>query len=178
MPRQHRLAWAAAIRTSQYLENLLPQNQDGISVTKSSTFSRSTQIAQRISADPETVWHFLTTSAEYPQWNSTIVSMDGEISLGSKIKLVSTLDPSRTFNLKIKEYEPNVRLVWGDALGTRVFTLKSVNNGTRFEMTERIGGPAFPLFANKIPSFDESFNRFAADLKVAAEKGLETGSER
>ena len=28
----------------------------------------------------------------------------------------------------------------------------------------------FPLFANKIPSFDESFEQFATDLKTAAEK--------
>jgi hypothetical protein len=37
-------------------------------------------------------------------------------------------------------------------------------------MAEKIGGPVFPLFANKIPSFDASFTRFAADLKAAAEK--------
>ncbi|MFT7592135.1 MAG: hypothetical protein ACI9UJ_002064 [bacterium] len=27
----------------------------------------------------------------------------------------------------------------------------------------------FPLFANKIPSFDASFEQFTADLKIAAE---------
>jgi hypothetical protein len=36
-------------------------------------------------------------------------------------------------------------------------------------MTERIGGPLFPLFAGMIPSFDESFETFAADLKREAE---------
>jgi hypothetical protein len=36
-------------------------------------------------------------------------------------------------------------------------------------MTEKIGGPLFPLFASSIPSFDASFERFAADLKREAE---------
>jgi hypothetical protein len=36
-------------------------------------------------------------------------------------------------------------------------------------MTEKIGGPLFPLFAGAIPSFDEVFERYAADLKKEAE---------
>jgi hypothetical protein len=36
-------------------------------------------------------------------------------------------------------------------------------------MTEKIGGPLFPLFAGSIPSFDEVFERYAADLKKEAE---------
>jgi hypothetical protein len=36
-------------------------------------------------------------------------------------------------------------------------------------MREKIGGPLFPLFAGAIPSFDESFERFTADLKKEAE---------
>ena len=36
-------------------------------------------------------------------------------------------------------------------------------------MHEKIGGFMFPLFANKIPSFDESFEAFIADLKNKAE---------
>ena len=63
------------------------------------------------------------------------------------------------------------RLVWGDALGSRVYSLAETERGqTRFEMVERIGGPVFPLFANKIPSFDASFSQFTADLKSAAER--------
>jgi hypothetical protein len=55
-------------------------------------------------------------------------------------------------------------------VGTRVYTLTETNGGqTIFEMNERIGGPIFPLFAGKIPSFDASFEQFAADLKAAAE---------
>ncbi len=83
----------------------------------------------------------------------------------------STLAPARKFKLKVKEFEPNKRLVWGDAMGTRIFTLSPQSSGeTRFSMLEKIGGPIFPIFAWMIPPFDDSFNQFAADLKNAAEE--------
>ena len=40
-------------------------------------------------------------------------------------------------------------------------------------MTEKIGKPLFPLFAKMIPAFDESFEKFANDLKKEAEKNKE-----
>ncbi|MCB5292533.1 hypothetical protein [Arthrobacter sp. SO3] len=76
---------------------------DGTATTTRKTFSRTTRIAETINAGADTVWRLLTTAATYPEWNSTIVSLDGDISPGSKIRLVSALDPSRTFTLKIKE---------------------------------------------------------------------------
>jgi hypothetical protein len=36
-------------------------------------------------------------------------------------------------------------------------------------MTEEMGGPLIPLFSKYIPPFDESFEKFAADLKREAE---------
>ncbi|MGJ0385104.1 SRPBCC domain-containing protein [Paenarthrobacter nicotinovorans] len=144
---------------------------DGTATTTSKTFSRETRVATLIDAPPSKVWGLLTDAGNYPTWNSTVVSVDGEIAPGSKITLVSTLDPSRTFKLKVKEFQAPAKLAWGDALGTRTYTITETNDGrSRFEMAEKIGGPVFPLFANKIPSFDASFTRFAADLKAAAEK--------
>jgi len=124
---------------------------DGTASTTSKTFSRETQVANTIDAPPATVWGLLTDARSYPQWNSTVVSIVGEIAPGSKIKLVSTMDPSRTFNLKVKEFQAPTKLAWGDAMGTRVYTITETNDGrSRFEMSEKIGGPIFPLFANKI----------------------------
>ncbi len=126
-----------------------------------------------IAANPRTVWQFLTDASRYPSWNSTILEFKGQIAAGGRIELRSRLAPNRTFKLRFKEFSPPERLAWGDALGTRVYTLNPIaNGGTRFTMTEKIGGPIFPLFAKMIPSFDDSFNRFAADLKSAAEKNL------
>ena len=71
----------------------------------------------------------------------------------------------------MKEVEAEKRLVWGDAMGKREYKLTpSASGQTNFTMTEKIGGPLFPLFAKMIPPFDESFEKFALDLKNEAEK--------
>lgn len=143
--------------------------QLGKASTERKTFSRTTTIQQTIDTDAETIWSVLTNAKDYTRWNSTITALDGNIALHEKIKLKSTLDAKRTFKLKVKVFEPNAKLVWGDAMGERTYLLEKDGNGTRFTMTEKIGGPIFPLFASKIPSFDASFEQFAADLKQEAE---------
>lgn len=142
----------------------------GKATTTKSTFSRETSISTTIQADPAIVWALLTHAADYPRWNSTVTSIKGNIRQGETIELMSTLDPKRTFKLKVKEFVPEKRLVWGDAMGSRVYTIDKAEAGTVvFTMREKIGGPLFPLFAGMIPSFDGSFEKFAADLKREAE---------
>ena len=145
------------------------QTTSGKAITIKKTFSRETSVSTTISADPAILWALLTRAADFPRWNSTVTSIKGEIKQGGTIELKSTLDEKRTFKLKIKEFVPEKRLVWGDAQGSRVYTLEKGSGGVHFTMSERIGGPLFPLFAGMIPSFDESFERFAADLKKEAE---------
>lgn len=142
----------------------------GKATTIKTTFNRQTSVSIDINADTSIVWILLTKAPDYPRWNSTVISIEGNIALGEKIKLKSTLDAKRTFNLKVKEFEPERRLAWGDAMGNRVYTLTINANGTTtFSMVEKIGGPFFPLFAKMIPSFDQSFEIFASDLKKEAE---------
>lgn len=144
--------------------------QPGRATTEKKTFSRTTSISQSIQAEPAAIWSLLTNAKDFSNWNSTVISIEGEIALKEKIRLKSTLDSTRTFKLKVKEFVPNERLVWGDAMGERVYTLQKQGDATIFSMSEKIGGFMFPLFANKIPPFDESFEQFTADLKKAAEK--------
>ena len=133
-------------------------------------FSRETVVSIDIHASAETVWALLTGAAAYPSWCSTVLSIDGDIALGRRIALRSTLDPKRTFKLTVRECQPPTRLVWGDAMGQRTYEVTQTGAGqVRFSMREKIGGPLFPLFARMIPSFDEPFERFAADLKRRAE---------
>ena len=144
---------------------------NGIASTIKNTFSRETSVCLDIKAEPNKIWTLLTNASLYPKWNSTIISIEGNIAQGQTINLKSTLDPKRIFKLKVSETEPNQRLTWGDAMGKRTFTLeRNLTGGTTFTMREKIGGPLFPLFANMIPSFDQSFEQFAADLKKASEK--------
>ena len=152
-----------------FLSSLPIMAQTGTASTEKTTFSRTTTVSIEIQAPAATIWQILTTARDYPDWNSTIVSLDGEINTGEKIKLVSTLDPSRTFKLKVKEMHEPGKLVWGDAMGQRTYLLSESDGTTTFTITEKIGGLMFPLFASKIPSFDQSFEQFAADLKKKAE---------
>lgn len=146
----------------------MPQNGKATTIKK--TFSRATSVQIDIQADTATIWNLLTNATDFPRWNSTVLSIEGNIKKGEKIKLKSYLDPNRTFKIKIKEMLAEQKMVWGDMMGTRTFTLTKLANGVvAFRMHEKIDGPFFPLFASKIPSFDESFERYAADLKKEAE---------
>lgn len=149
--------------------------QNGKASTVKKTFSRTTSVGIEIKADPAIIWALLTDAAGYPRWNTTVISIEGNIAKGEKIKLKSTLDPKRTFALTVKEFEPMSKLVWGDAMGKRVYTLdRNAGGVVLFYMTEKIGGPIFPLFAKMIPPFDSSFEQFAACLKKEAESIMNT----
>lgn len=145
-------------------------NKGGKASTIKTTFSRETSVSIRINADPEIIWALLTKASDYTRWNSTITSIEGEIIPQGKIRLKSTLDAKRTFKLKVKEFEPTRRLVWGDGQGKRVYSLsKNTDGSTEFSMTEKIGGLMFPMYSKMIPPFDESFDQFAYDLKKESE---------
>ena len=144
--------------------------QNGKATTERTTFGRTTSVSTEIKADPAIVWKLLTSAADYPRWNSTVISIEGQIAAGEKIKLKSTLDPKRTFKLKVKTFESGKILAWGDGQGLRVYQLNSNGNGSlTFSVKEKIGGFMFPLYAKHIPPFDQSFEQFAADLKKEAE---------
>jgi uncharacterized protein YndB with AHSA1/START domain len=147
-----------------------PASASGKAVTVKKLFSRQTSVSATIQAAPAIIWALLTNASDFPRWNSTVISIEGEIRPGAQIRLKSTLDPKRVFTLKIKTFEPEKQLIWGDPMGARVYTLSPAGNGAvTFSMTEKIGGPLFPLFSGMIPSFDQSFEQYAADLKKEAE---------
>ena len=144
--------------------------QIGKATTIKTTFHRETSVSIDIKADVAIVWALLTKASDYPRWNSTVTSIEGNIALGEKIKLKSTLDAKRTFKLKVKEFKAEKRLVWGDGQGNRVYAITKKSNGTiTFSMTEKIGGLMFPMYAKMIPSFDQSFEQFASELKKESE---------
>ena len=49
--------------------------------------SRETSVNVDIQANPKTIWRLLTNAANYPNWNSTVMSIDGKIALGEEIQL-------------------------------------------------------------------------------------------
>ena len=132
-------------------------------------------VRETIDAEPSVVWALLTDAAAYPEWNSTIVSLDGVIELGNRISLVSTVNPKRAFKLTVTEMNAPERMVWSDGMplglfkGVRTYTLTPDGDGTVFEMVEEFSGLLEPLISKGIPDMSESFREFAASLKRAAE---------
>lgn len=130
-----------------------------------------------INAPPEKIWALLTDASSYRDWNPTIVSLDGTIAAGETIKLISTLNPKRTFSLKVTELQPPSRMVWADGMplglfrGERTYTLTpQADASTSFAMREAYSGPLAPLITRAIPDMTASFEQFADGLKAAAER--------
>lgn len=132
-------------------------------------------VTRSIQATPEVVWGLLTDAGSYTNWNPTIVSIQGPISLNGTVSLVSTVNPKRTFKVNVDVMEPPRRLVWSDGMplglfkGERTFLLEPAGGGTQFTMTEEYTGLMSGLIFKSIPDLTESFNQFADGLKSAAE---------
>ena len=148
----------------------------GKAIKTSSTFRMQCGVAINIQAPQERIWSLLTTAAEWPNWNSTIESLEGTIALGETVKLKVPYAPGRTFNLKVKELVPQQKMVWGDGMapmfkGVRTYKLTPQSNGSiDFSMVEAIGGIMLPMIKGSLPDFGPPFEQYAADLKAAAEK--------
>src|SRR5262245_59366168 len=102
--------------------------------------------ARTIEAPPERVFALLADGPAYPSWNPTVVALDGAIAAGQKIKLVSTLDPKRTFVLTVAEVDAPRRMVWTSGMplglfrGTRTYTVEPDGAGSAFRMEEVFSG--------------------------------------
>ena len=134
------------------------------------------RVALSISAPAQRVWGLIVDAAGYKRWNTSVVSIDGSIELGRTIKLVSAVNPGRTFMLKVTAMDPPRRLVWTGGMplglftGTRTFLIESVGSGCRFSMSEVYTGLMSGLIFKSIPDLTDSFKQFAESLKTAAER--------
>jgi len=141
-----------------------------------SAFRMECAVAIHIAAKPETIWALLTNAADFPRWNSTVKSIEGEIALGKKLALKVTTAPERTFTPKVTELIANERMVWSDGFapmfkGVRTFTLTKREDGTTdFSMVEVFSGAMLPMIKGSLPDFGPPFEQYAADLKREAER--------
>lgn len=132
--------------------------------------------AATIHASPKAVWALLTDAAQYPEWNPTVVRVEGDIALGKKIKVVATVSPERAFPVTVSELVPCERMVWQGGMplglfrGVRTFTLTpTAGGGTSFAMREVFSGPLLGLIKRSMPNLQPSFDEFARSLKLRAE---------
>ena len=132
--------------------------------------------SRTIHAPAQVVWDLLTDTSSYRDWNPAVLSIEGSMSAGSVIKLVSAVSPNRTFGLTVTEMRAPQRMVWADGMplglfrGVRTYRLEPTGDGTAFTMTEVFSGPLSSLIARSIPDLTESFDQFADGLKAAAER--------
>ena len=129
-----------------------------------------------IKASPEKIWSILTNVSEFSKWNSTINSLEGDISDGGKVVLVAAIAPDRTFKINVRNFEANQSMKWKDGAmpmfrGVRTYTLTPKGDGTTdFTMSEKMKGLMFPMIKGSLPDFTQPFTDYAADLKKTAEK--------
>jgi len=128
-----------------------------------------------IKAKPDRVWALMTNAADFPRWNSTVKSIEGRIALDQTIKLIASIAPTRTFNLKVIEFVPEKRMVWSDGnamfKGVRTYTLSPKADGsTDFTMSEVYTGLMLPMIAGSLPDFAPAFEQYVSDLKREAER--------
>jgi uncharacterized protein YndB with AHSA1/START domain len=155
----------------------MANSRSGSATKTKSTFRLEYTVGITINATPEKIWALLTNAKQFPSWNSTVVSIDGDIALGQQIQVKVPIAPKRVFKLRVSEFEPNRRMVWHDGSapmfqGVRTYTLTPQADGsTHFNMSEVFSGLMLPMIAGSLPDFGPSFERYAADLKRAAESG-------
>lgn len=149
---------------------------DGKATKTKSGFRLEYTVSINIRSGPEKIWRILTNAKDFPRWNSTVQSIEGNIALGETIHLKVPIAPDRTFKLKVREFTPNKRLVWQDGAapmfkGVRTYTLTPKGDGsTDFAMSEVLSGLMLPMIAGSLPDFRETFEHYAADLQKEAEK--------
>ncbi|HSV39975.1 MAG TPA: SRPBCC domain-containing protein [Nocardioidaceae bacterium] len=140
--------------------------------TYDTTFDIDAAVAQ--------VWEVLTDFPRYPEWNSAVSSLAGDLSVGSVLAIrlemgSSAMDVKAT----VTEVESESRFAWRGKLGAeflftgiRAFTLESQGEGTtRVRHLETVQGLIVPPFVMlKRKALAEHHNGFNRSLKERAEE--------
>jgi hypothetical protein len=84
----------------------------------------------------------LTNAKDFPRWNSTVTSIQGDIREGQQIK-INIPGTERAFTPKVSGVVPNERMTWTGGFapmfkGVRTFELKRRGDGTTDFGTERL----------------------------------------
>ena len=137
-------------------------------------FSVACRVDLNLRAPAKRVWALLTDAAGFPQWNSTVTRIEGEIREGARLR-VHVPGTDRIFVPRISGVVENRRMTWTGGFspvfkGVRTFELRSRDDGsTDFTMAERFFGLMIPLVKRSLPDFGPIFASYAEDLRRAAE---------
>jgi hypothetical protein len=135
------------------------------------------EASSEIAAAPDRLWAVLVDGAHYPDWDSGVVRVEGSIASGETIKVVSAVNPGRTFPVKVTRFDPGQGMTWTGGMplglfkGVRTFTLTPTPDATtRFDMREEYSGPLASMMTRAIPDLGPSFSQFANGLKQRVEQ--------
>ena len=129
-----------------------------------------------INASKEKIWKILTDFEKYPEWNSFIKSVTGEVKVGNQIQIKLQGMTFKPIVLTLKE---NTELKWLGHLwfkglfdGEHKFKLTDNGNGTtNFEQSENFSGIFVKLFAKSLDKDTKiGFEQMNKELKLLAEK--------
>ena len=133
------------------------------------------RVEVKIQSSPDRVWILLTNAKDFPRWNSTVTTIDGEIRDGQRIR-IHVPGTDRTFTPVISNVVPDAHMTRTGGFaplfkGVRTFELTPQRDGsTTFVMQERFSGLMLPIAGRAMPDLGPVFERYAADLKRAAER--------
>jgi hypothetical protein len=133
-----------------------------------------------IAATPAIIWSVLVDGASYPEWDSGVVRVEGDIAEGRPIKVRSAVSPSRAFPVKVHLSADGSSMTWTGGMpfrlfrGVRTFTVHASDGETAFRMREEYSGPLLGLMWKSMPDLGPSFEQFARGLKQRCEDGPPT----
>lgn len=129
-----------------------------------------------INASPDEVWKILTDSKGYPDWDTSMDHIEGNLAPGETVKFFTKLSPN-AFPVKVTGFETGRKLILTGGLplglfkSERTHTLTSTDDGKTVFTTEEIfSGLLLPIFGKNIPDLTENFQKFVAALQKQAEK--------
>jgi hypothetical protein len=101
-----------------------------------------------IAATPENVWAVLADLAGYSQWHPVFRSVTGQLAVGSKLTIRTTVPPTgraMTVKVKVVKVEPGTELRWvskllGLPISKRTFLLSPSDGGTLLVQAETYQG--------------------------------------
>ena len=139
---------------------------------------KSIQTEIIINASQKKVWKALTDFENYPNWNTFIISIEGELKEGSRLKNKMILDgKENVFKPKILKIIPNEHLEWlgkaplGIFNGQHYFKLEAINpTQTKLIHGENFSGWLRGMIMKKIGNATrESFIQMNKNLKKLVE---------
>jgi hypothetical protein len=134
----------------------------------------SCRVELTIRARAGTLWRLLTNAKDFPRWNTTVASVEGQIREGERLRL-HVRGTDRVFTPRVSGVVPDQRMTWTGGVspifkGVRTFELRPRHDGsTDFVMEERFSGLLLPFVKRSMPDLGPVFERFATDLKHEAE---------